>query len=460
LLACASLAGGVASLAGCADGDNYRSGDARGGAPFVSGGGGGGQGGSGTTACVSLQVAPLVFTPTATGFGVNAVVASGDPAGIEIRYRKDSETELGDPVAPEVRAPDVAEWHIEGLEAGTSYRYQVLCSGRSEPLFEGTALTQRAPGEGFRFALLSDTHIGAHLDFNNQGVPDTMRMVSAAINAVSPDFVLNLGDMLDYHQYGFNDPPPDGATARLAYLNYRTLLGVTQGRSAHFPVLGNWDGENGNFSAEEIGRSREQRMLYVPAPTPTSYPEGGSPAQDYYAFTWGDALFVVLNVMSYTKVAHLLSAESGAADDWTLGQTQFDWLASTLVNATSKWRFLFIHHTVGGAAGNEIDSIYGRGGGRAAHVGEQALIHQLMLDTGVQVFFYGHDHVFVDMMVDGIHYTAPGRAGAPWTFGEAETGYTQFWPDSGWAQVDVSAEAVRVRFWALGNQILSEYSIE
>jgi len=32
----------------------------------------------------------------------------------------------------------------------------------------------------------------------------------------------------------------------------------------------------------------------------------------------------------------------------------------------------------------------------------------------VQIFFYAHDHVFTDMVVDGIHYTLPGSAGAPW----------------------------------------------
>jgi hypothetical protein len=288
----------------------------------------------------------------------------------------------------------------------------------------------------------------------------TLAAVAPDIRPDKPDFMIHLGDMLDFHEFGFNDPPPDGAPTRLGYLNYRRLLGDTLGNAAHFAAIGNWEGENGDYTAEEIARSRTQRWLYVPNPTPTTYPEGGSPAQDYYAFTWGDALFVVLNVMSYTPTAHLLGSAPGLVDDWTLGEVQLTWLEETLAAATSKWRFLFIHHTVGGAAGDYINSAYGRGGGQAAQVGEQAAVHGLMLEYGVQIFFYGHDHVFTDMVVDGIHYTLPGSAGAPWKFNEYETGYTQYWPDSGHARVDVSPSAVKVEFIAQGGTPLYDYTIE
>jgi 3',5'-cyclic AMP phosphodiesterase CpdA len=307
---------------------------------------------------------------------------------------------------------------------------------------------------------VSDTHIGANLDYSNQGIPDVLSSVSAQIRALNPDFLINLGDILDFHQFGFNDAVPSDTVARDAYLNYRTLLGDTASNVAHFPVIGNWDGENGSYTSEEIERARSQRLLYLPSPSPTAYPEGTGPFQDYYAFSWGDALFVILNVMTYTPTEHLLSSDPGLPDDWTLGQEQLEWLSATLAAATSKWRFLFIHHTVGGKAGNESNSAYGRGGGQAAYVGEQAIVHQLMLDHGVQIFFYGHDHAFVDMEVDGIHYTMPGSAGAPWTFTTAETGYEEYWPDSGWATVDVSPDAVGVRFHSEQNGALYEYGLE
>ena len=268
-----------------------------------------------------------------------------------------------------------------------------------------------------------------------------------------------MGDLLDYHLFGFNDPPPDSAWARLAYLNYRRMMGDTIGRAAHFPVIGNWDGESGCNTAEQRERSLSQRLRYVPAPAPGTYPEGGSANEDYYAFTWGDALFIVLNVMTYTESCHLLGINPGLPDDWTLGEAQLAWLEETLANATAKWRFTFIHHTVGGDAGNPVDSAYGRGGGRAARVGEQAIVHDLLMRHGVQIFFYAHDHVFTDMVVDGIHYTLPGSAGAPWKFTTSETGYTTYWPDSGYGRVIVSPESVQVDFVAMGGGVIASYTL-
>jgi len=44
----------------------------------------------------------------------------------------------------------------------------------------------------------------------------------------------------------------------------------------------------------------------------------------------------------------------------------------------------------------------------AAKIGQQRWLHELMTETGVQIMFYGHDHVFTDGVVDNIHYTLPG----------------------------------------------------
>ena len=91
---------------------------------------------------------------------------------------------------------------------------------------------------------------------------------------------------------------------------------------------------------------------------------------------------------------------------------------------------------------------------------EQSVIHDMMLKYGVQIFFYGHDHVFTDITVDGIHYTLPGSAGAPWKFDQSITGYTQYWPDSGYGRVQVSQDRVQVDFVAEGGQILTSYTVE
>jgi 3',5'-cyclic AMP phosphodiesterase CpdA len=422
-----------------------------------------------------LLGAPLVFAPTPRAFGLSVVLRSGDPTSLALRVRDEELSVwsvLGPPLSPAV---DIAQWTVDGLAPGRRYVYEVSApgtpgtNGSSGPpapsllLYAGSAVTAPAPGTPFSFALIADTHIEPRdpvppgdtvIDDFYGMMETTLLAVTAEVAAAKPDFVINLGDMLDYHLFGFNVPPPDASWARLGYLNYRRLLGDTVGNAAHFPVIGNWDGESGCNTPDEIARSMSQRLLYAPGPGPDTYPQGGSANGDYYAFTWGDALFIVLNVMTYTPTCHLLGSGPGVADDWTLGATQLAWLQQTLAQASSKWRFLFIHHTVGGAAGDAEDTAYGRGGGQAAYVGEQATIHAMMLQYGVQIFFYAHDHVFTDMVVDGIHYLLPGSAGAPWKFDSSETGYTHYWPDSGYARVQVAPDRAEVDLVSVDGDVL------
>lgn len=415
------------------------------------------------SAATELLASPMVFAPTRDGFGVSALLATGTPESMVLSVREAGADAWGAPQAPDsVPAFDLARWELRGLASDTEYEYKLGTVGKGEEriLYEGRAVTVRESGAAFSFALLTDTHIGGDPNFTNQGDPAVMTAITEQIAAASPDFVANLGDMLDFHKFGFNVAPPSGTVTRDAYLQYRQLLGDSAGRAAHFGVIGNWEGENGNYPEETIAWSREQRMLYLPGPNPSTYPQGGSEAEDYYAFEWGDALFIVLNVMTYTPTEHLLDTNGGKPEDWTLGTAQFDWLEKTLEGATAKWRFIMIHHAVGGAAADAANAAYGRGGGLAAYVGEQAKVHQLMLDHGVQIFFYGHDHVFTDMVVDDIHYSMPGSAGAIWLFGPETTGYPQSWQEPGWARVDVSPDAVDVKFIGLQGDPIYDYRIE
>jgi hypothetical protein len=421
-----------------------------------------------------LLGAPFVFAPTPGGFGLSVVLRSGDPTTLALRIRADDEAPWRSAGPPRSPAPDVAQWRVDGLAPGHRYSYQVLAladagSIGALPLYLGSAATAPPPGSPFTFAVIADSHIEPRdpippgqtvIDDDYGPMEETLLGVTGEVTAASPDFLINLGDMVDYHLFGFNAPPPDASWARLAYLNYRRLLGDTVGSAAHFPVIGNWDGESGCNSPEEIARSMSQRQLYAPGPGPDTYPEGGSINGDYYAFTWGNALFVVLNVMTYTPGCHLLSDGPGLPDDWTLGATQLAWLGRTLSAATSKWRFLFIHHTDGGAAADVDDSAYGRGGAQAAHIGEQAIIQAMMVEYGVQVFFYGHDHVFTDAVVEGVHYTLPGSAGAPWKFDSSETGYTLYWTESGYGRVSVAPDEAHVDFIASDGALLDSIALQ
>lgn len=417
-----------------------------------------------TTAELVLHGAPLIFNPTANSFEINVVVSHGDPAKLQASVRGEGQADFAPLPPPSHRASSIAEWKADDLSAGTRYDYRITSlepERTGEVLFEGSAITQRPPGQEFSFTIITDTHVPqpvdtAQRDQIEQVYQDVMRDVT---QLEQPDFIVNLGDLLDFHLYGFNAPPLLPQGSRDAYMNYRSLMGPILGNAAQFTVIGNWEGENGCFSPDVIDRSLSQRLLYMPGPEPTTYPEGGNINEDYYAFQWGDALFVVLNVMTYTTTCHELSTLGGTPDDWTLGHEQLEWFENTLAQATSRWRFVLIHHVVGGAAGNQANSNYGRGGGQSAYIGEQALVHELMRESGVQIFFYGHDHVFTDMVVDDIHYTLPGSAGAPWKFVTSETGYVNYWPESGYGRVHVSPESVQVDFVAQGGIELYSYRI-
>ncbi len=418
----------------------------------------------------------MVGRPVADSVTLN-VVAGRRPVELELRLvgATPASPELPDEVWLEatLEPEEARDLTIAGLEAGSEYRYRLTARGDGrEEVAEGRFVTRREPGSAFTFALISDTHLPApapewtdpqtaelflpeivdYLGARLQ-VGETIRQAMVSLRERKVDFVVCLGDMVHYWR-GFNGPFPTAQVADFAYLDLRAHLGAATAEAAFFAVVGNWDGESG-WQPERLRKlARDARMKYLPNPDRATYPQGGGPHEDYYAWTWGDALFVVLNVATYTGTAHTLSeGDDGTADDWTLGSDQLAWLETTLARSQQRFKLLFIHHPVGGRGGDERNSAYGRGGGRAAGVGEQARVHALMVEHGVRVFFYGHDHVFTDMVVDGVHYTLPGSAGAPWKFPAEETGYGDFDERSGFALVHVEQRQLRVEFLDLDGKV-------
>ncbi len=422
-----------------------------------------------------LAVPPMVGRPTADSVTLN-VVAGKLPVALELSLEPPGEVRL----ETTLEAREARDLLVDGLEAGREYRYRIAARADDrEEVAAGRFVTRRQTGSTFSFALISDTHLpvpapewldpesaelflpeivdylGARLE-----VGETIRRAMAQVRERRVDFIVCLGDMVHYWG-GFNAPFPAAKVADVGYLDLRTHLGPATAEAAFFAAVGNWDGESG-WQPERLRRlAREARMRYLPNPQPATYPQGGGEHEDYYAWTWGDALFVVLNVASYTPTAHTLSEDDdGTADDWTLGGEQLAWLEATLAGSDERFKLLFIHHPVGGRGGDEKSSAYGRGGGRAARVGEQARVHELMLEHGAGVFFYGHDHVFTDMVADGVHYTLPGSAGAPWKFPAEETGYQDFDERSGFALVHVAPEELAVEFLDLAGEVFQSYEIK
>lgn len=423
----------------------------------------------------SMIVPPLLYAPTADGIRIAAVLAERDDVHVEVCAEG---TEATARFAGRLAGEDVVAFEVGGLRPATRYGYRMV-RGTTE-LADGSFTTARPPGQAFSFDVITDTHVFVR-DFSPRELarypldPDELAeysaqkahaeqvlpRVAANVAADAPDFLVHLGDVIDLHGLGnFNDPPPDASFIRRGYLDYRRLLGALPTRVPHVLAIGNWDGENGDYPRADIEAARAQRRLYLPNPGPATYPEGGGPNDDWFAWTWGDALFVVLNVMTYTTTSHRLWSDPGAPDDWTLGADQLQWLEATLARSSARWKMIFVHHAVGGAGPDEVSAAYGRGGGLAAHVGEQARVHALMREHGAQIFFYGHDHVFTDMVVDGIHYTLAGRAGTNWLFGSETLGYPVVWRDSGHVRVHVEPTSLRVELVNLEREVLHAYRIE
>jgi hypothetical protein len=135
--------------------------------------------------------------------------------------------------------------------------------------------------------------------------------------------------------------------------------------------------------------------------------------QIYYAWRWGDALFVILDPYRYTQRK---GSDKSDNWDWTLGDEQYHWFKQTIADRNALFKFVFCHQLVGGGpqgrGGVEWVPFYEMGGhnidgmwGFEQHRPEwDKPIHQLMVENNVTIFFHGHDHFFAKQELDGVIY--------------------------------------------------------
>ncbi|MEI8259197.1 MAG: metallophosphoesterase, partial [Deltaproteobacteria bacterium] len=151
-----------------------------------------------------------------------------------------------------------------------------------------------------------------------------------------------------------------------------------------------------------------------PQPGANSFYNSALTPRNYFAWTWGDATFIVLDPYGFTTNK---PTNAGSAWAWTLGKEQYDWLTGVLQKNTSSYTFVFIHNLVGGAGfearGGSEASVYNEWGGAnadgtsgfaAQRPGWAKPIHDLLLQYKVTAMFHGHDHLYVHQERDGIAY--------------------------------------------------------
>lgn len=373
-----------------------------------------------------------------------------------------------------------------GLAANTQYFYRLryrdhALGGIWRQGAEKHFNTQRATASAFVFTVQSDSHQGYPAFYNANLYRTTLQNEAND----SPDFLFDLGDAVS----------TDGATetqstVRQKYLNQRTSLDIPGGSAAVFLVPGNHENEEGwnldDFgdpaaSLPVLGANARKRFFLNPTPdafytgnpdTSVTAIDGDHLKGDYYAFQWGDALFVAIDPYWYTMSKPFVGSLGGEKDDevvgtrwsWTLGVAQYQWLEQTLQNSTAKFKFVFAHQMTGGLAD------YGRGGALGAPFCEwggsnldgtwgftserpdlPSPIHQLLVDNQVTIFFHGHDHVFAKEELDGVVYQeCPMAANANYDGGFAtnpqDYAGAELINNSGHLRVAVSSSAVTVDY--------------
>lgn len=384
---------------------------------------------------------------------------------IMVAYGKQPEN-LGAQAGPfnlKALTPQTVE--LNGLSANSAYYYTI--SSGEKLISQGHSFhTQRPAGESFTFTIDADPH---NRDPRFNGELYTLTLGNALSS--QPDFHINLGDT-------FMTEKAKATTlqeAQATFAEMRPYFGALQGNVPLFLVNGNHEGELGWLLQHGKDRelpiwSTQLRQEYYPNPQPGAFYSGStttdptlnSPRDGYYAFTWGDALFVMLDPFWYTE-------QKPRPEDlnnnwgWTLGKEQYDWLNITLAQSNAKYKFVFIHHLVGGSkdarGGVEFAHLFEWGGQNADGTpgfdqhrpGWGKPIHQILLENHVRAVFHGHDHVFVKQELDGIIYQEmpqPSNAEYNNTRIAGDYGYTsgEILGSSGHLRVTVGPDAVQIAY--------------
>ncbi len=387
---------------------------------------------------------------------------------------------------------------IGGLGANTKYYYRMKYHLPGETDWvtrtECSFWTQRAAGSTFVFDVTSDSHVNIQL-----GNATTWRNTMTNVAADHPDFHLDLGDTFAM------DNVTTVALAESAYKAQYEFFSLVSHSASIFIVPGNHEqqegwhlDDTGNPATSKPVMGTNAQKKYFPNPVPDafytgntdtySYLDGDHLHEDYYAWTWGDVLFVVFDPYWYTMSKPFAGNTGGGEPEagdgdrwhWTLGLQQFNWLRQTLENSPAKYKFLFAHHMVGGS------DDYVRGGANPAHLVEWGgyneagttyewaakrpgwgddPIRQILIDNQVSAFFHGHDHQYAYEKRDGVVYQslpAAGFSGSGFGIYTTGGGYTiQALPSPGHLRVTVTPAQATVDYIATtGGTVTYSYMVE
>lgn len=328
------------------------------------------------------------------------------------------------------------EVQLTGLTAETRYYYRTRYRKVGDVNFLSsdmhTFITQRKPGSSFVFTVEADPH-----PYDKKGCWNLWHIALQNQLKDGADFMLDLGDT-----FGDDHYPTTITTQEVQQLqlNCRNFFGPVCHSMPLFFCIGNHEGECGYYLTQTPPNNLAMyettwRKLYYPNPIPDDFYSGDDvielngvgKAENYYAWEWGDALFVVLDMYRYAT-----KSDKPQRWDFTIGKTQYDWFKSTLSQSKAKYKFVFAHHVLGqGRGGVELANSFEWGGqdGNKGYVfdtyrpGWGLPIHQLMKANNVTAFFQGHDHIFVHQQLDSIIYqSVPMPSDSTYKIGVTDNG--------------------------------------
>lgn len=445
----------------------------------------------------------LLGRPTDTSIAVN--ILSNKDMEVLVEFGTEPGRLTGKSGWKVAKAGEPLEIELDGLKPNTAYTYVAstrqkgdATAKRGEP---HTFHTQRSAGVGFRFALQGDSHperLGKMYE------PDLYFQTMRNVAKDDPDFYILMGDDFSIERLIERDTLSQKAVDAV-YAYQRGFLGIVGQTCPLFLVNGNHeqaaryllDGEPGNAA---IFAAKARNRFYS-LPAPDSFYTGDKERvkhigllRDYYAWTWGDALFVVIDPYWHSEIAVDNEAGTraprqaerggeakkgddsergrnrggrregrgggkGGRDMWqiTIGDEQYRWLSQTLRESKARFKFVFAHHVLGtGRGGVEQASKFEWGGLDQRGVDRfrekrpkwDQPIHDLMRDAGVTIFFQGHDHLYARQELDGVIYQAvPNPADPTFTaFNENAYKSGDIFPNSGHLRVTVESDEAKVEY--------------
>lgn len=391
-----------------------------------------------------------------TDHGITIRVLFHKAANVRVIYGADSGSLHKESTTKAFMPKESHDFVLTNLKPNTRYQYRLVFREGSAAEQQSDVYsfhTQRAVGNPFVFTVTADSH----LDENTSGEVYLRTLANARSD--QPDFHFELGDTFMTGKY----VKPELAEPQ--YFAQRYYLGSLCHSAPLFFALGNHDGESGSRGSAVWATMTRKRLF--PNPEPDRFYTGNTQLerevglpQNYYQWQWGDAQFIVLDPFRYT----VQRSRSGNNWPWTLGDEQYQWLKRSLEGVDTKYRFVFIHHLVGGSpvnnrGGVEVAGLWEWGGRntdgidefRQQRPGWEMPIHDLLVKHGVSIVFHGHDHLFIKQDLDGIVYQEvpqPGHPRSGNTNTAKEYGYLngEIQSSSGYIRVRVGAEGVRADY--------------